>query len=272
MAVLHHEHLLVSVELKLVQMVVVNIDLFTQIWQLIRALLQLNQHVLAVEAERRVAAAVEPVHAALRDVVRLVKKHCLAAVLLINWWARVLLEPVNEVGPGLGVGLHPLSHHGNAKADFNDPVDNALHNLIEHSLLQDLLLEEVFEHASLVDLHCKQGVAVLGSLHHNLQEYQERPNLVKVVLRNTLGDDVEELHDSCLVVECMDYVRLRKRHKCTALVGSSEQLDDELYIWLEQYLVLLGEQGLLVVFLVSRHGLPRTCVDTFWNLHMVARD
>lgn len=125
-------HFLVTLKLEVVQMVVVEVDLVTQVIDL--ALLNLNERVSTVEAESLVAALVAvSVYADVLDLARssaLLESQALRAlVVVLHGRFLVLLEPLNEETPRVGVGCHPIAHERHALGHLDYPVDQDLHPL-----------------------------------------------------------------------------------------------------------------------------------------------
>ena len=108
-SVLEHLNPLVSLELEVVQVIVVDVNLMAEIGTL--TLLDADEAVASEEAQSLVSARKRvPVDAGSRDRARLVQMHRGLAVVLRPGRLVVLLVPVDHVAPHLGLSVHPLSH------------------------------------------------------------------------------------------------------------------------------------------------------------------
>ena len=151
-SVLQHLNPLVSLQLEVVQVIVVDVNLMAEIGTL--TLLDADEAVASEEAQGLVSARKRvPVDAGSSHRARLVQMHRGLAVVLRPRRLVVLLVPVDHVAPQFGVSLHPFSHQRQPEGHFDDPVSDDLHPLEELLVRVDGLCEKGLE-----PLGCKAAV------------------------------------------------------------------------------------------------------------------
>ena len=108
-SILKHKNPLVSLQLEVIQVVVVDVNLVAKIGTL--TLLDADEAMASKEAQGLVSARKRvPVDAGSSYRARLVQMHRGLAVVLRPGRLVVLLVPIDHISPQLGVSLHPLSH------------------------------------------------------------------------------------------------------------------------------------------------------------------
>ena len=144
MPVFKHLHLLILLQLEVIQVIVVDVNLMTQIDSL--SLLNLDQRVPSHEVCTSVPAWIrETEPTGLNVALRLVQAHLLVPVLILGHGRlRILLVPLNHEAPYVWVSMHPITHELETESDFDDPIGHDLHPL-EVALVVRYCLEEDFE-------------------------------------------------------------------------------------------------------------------------------
>ncbi len=121
-----------------------------------------------------------------------------------------MLEPIDQEKPAFVVFDHPVCHQGHSECDFNNPVDDDLHPLVEPGLIVNN--PEKVSQKFTYRLRVKILGVGLASFNKVLEKDEEWSDFVIIVLFQATCDNVIDVANVIRFIVTIVHVSLGERN------------------------------------------------------------